>query len=536
MNNSRQHRSWIHGVCRRTACAALALAIMLVPALLATASAQAQIYSYNVLHKFTGVPDGTNPFGGLVLDAQGNLYGTTWFGGDPACSCGVVFKVDTSGKETILYSFTGIRADGRPWGNLAMDAQGNLYGATYSSWTIFEVDTNGNETVLYTFTGGADGGRPTGGLVLDDQGNLYGTTWYGGNLNCQEGGQGIPGCGTVFALDPAGNLTVLYTFCSQENCADGALPNGGLVSDAQGNLYGTTQVGGAYRGGFRTPCDLGCGTVFKVDPSGHETVLHSFNFNPSKGILDGAYPSGGLVMDGQGNLYGTTRGGGAGPKGKRAGTIFKVDASGNESLLYSFGGSKPAPSSPVGALIIDAAGNFYGTTDLGGADDLGTVFMLDTSLNLAVLYSFASKNGFDPYSGLVMDASGNLYGTTFAGGIQSDSYCDVSCGVVFDLLTASAATTTTLTSSPNPSTHGQPVTFTAVVQSAAGTPADGETVSFMKRKAVIGTGTLSGGSASFTTSKLGVGTVPIMALYPGDPTHSPSTSNVVEQVVEKAAK
>ena len=117
--------------------------------------------SYNVLHKFTGVPDGTNPFGGLVLDAQGNLYGTTWFGGDPACSCGVVFKVDTSGKETILYSFTGIRADGRPWGNLAMDAQGNLYGATYSSWTIFEVDTNGNETVLYTFTGGADGGgRP----------------------------------------------------------------------------------------------------------------------------------------------------------------------------------------------------------------------------------------------------------------------------------------------------------------------------------------------------------------------------------------
>jgi len=165
---------------------------MLVPALLATASAQAQIYSYNVLHKFTGVPDGTNPFGGLVLDAQGNLYGTTWFGGDPACSCGVVFKVDTSGKETILYSFTGIAGDGRPWGNLAMDAEGNLYGATYTSETIFEVDTNGNETALCSFTGGADGGRPTGGLVLDDQGNLYGTTWYGGNLNCQEGGQGIP--------------------------------------------------------------------------------------------------------------------------------------------------------------------------------------------------------------------------------------------------------------------------------------------------------------------------------------------------------
>ncbi len=429
---------------RQVAGAALPLAIVLALALVAVGPAQAQTYTYNVLHAFTGSADGANPMGGLVLDAQGNLYGTAWFGGDPACGCGVVFKVDTSGNQTILYSFTA--GAGHPWGNLAMDAQGNLYGATYSNGTIYEVNTNGNQTVLYAFTGGADGGEPTGGLVRDDQGNLYGTTYMGGNLDCPYSAYPGSGCGIVFALDPAGNLTVLYTFCSQANCTDGASPNGGLVRDTLGNLYGTTSLGGAYKNKPDMACNLGCGTVFKLDPSGNQTVLHSFDFNPRKGRLDGAIPNGGLVMDGQGNLYGTTGYGGA--RSKHRGTVFKVDASGNESVLYNFGGTWTAPGYPVGSLLVDAAGNLYGTTDTGGPKNEGTVFMLDTSDNLTVLLSFDGKNGADPSTGLAMDVAGNLYGTTFLGGLHSEN-CDTTCGVVYDLLLPSEATATTLTSSPN---------------------------------------------------------------------------------------
>ena len=329
-----QYQRWIPEMRRQGAGAALALAILLVLAVVAAGSAQAQIYTYNVLHAFTGLSDGANPMGGLVLDAQGNLYGTAYFGGDPACECGVVFKVDTSGNQTILYSFTA--GDGHPRGNLVMDALGNLYGATYSNGAIYEVDTNGNHTVLYSFTGGADGGEPLGSLVRDDQGNLYGTADMGGNLDCPYSIYHDTGCGTVFKLDPAGNLTVLYAFCTQANCADGAFPNGGLVRDTQGNLYGTTVLGGAYRNARDMPCGLGCGTVFKVDASGNYTVLHSFDFNPREGRLDGFVPNGGLVMDGQGNLYGVTGFGGAGRENR--GTVFKVDASGNESVLYSFGG------------------------------------------------------------------------------------------------------------------------------------------------------------------------------------------------------
>jgi len=237
-----------------------------------------------VLYDFTGIGgDGADPEGNVVLDAQGNFYGTTQAKGNPpstSCSagCGTVFKVDPSGTETTLYDFTGEGGgDGaQPEAGLVLDAQGNLYGATVyggptadlNHGTVFKVDTNGNETVLYSFpTDELEGYYPVAGLVLDAQGNLYGTTFKGGNLACPLTTSLFPGCGTVFELDTTGKETVLYSFTGSEG--DGAEPQASLVKDAQGNLYGTTTYGGdigctpAYPGSL-TLNYKGCGTVFKL--------------------------------------------------------------------------------------------------------------------------------------------------------------------------------------------------------------------------------------------------------------------------------
>jgi uncharacterized repeat protein (TIGR03803 family) len=262
-----------------------------------------------VLHSFTGSPDGAGPIAGLVMDAKGNLYGTTYYGGGPDPT-GTVFKVSKSGKETVLYSFCAVSgcADGEsPYVGLVMDAKGNLYGTTTGggasgAGTVFKVTSKGKETVLYSFTGGADGAYPYAGLVMDAKGNLYGTTYYGGAGGCDLG------CGTVFKVTKAGKETVLYSFAGG---TDGATPYAGLVMDAKGNLYGTT-----YYGGTSTNCYLDCGTVFKVSSKGKETVLYSFT-----GGTDGAYPYFGfLVMDAKGNLYGTAYAGGSSEEG----TVWKL--------------------------------------------------------------------------------------------------------------------------------------------------------------------------------------------------------------------
>jgi uncharacterized repeat protein (TIGR03803 family) len=463
MNNPRQHRSWISKVCRRVAGAALALAIMLVPAFLATGSAHGQTYKEKVLIQFSGT-NGWYPYAGLVQDAQGNLYGTTAGGG--YYGTGNVFKLDTSGNETMLYSFNypGTGDGETPEAGLVLDAQGNLYGTTYQGGanfrgTVFKLDTSGNETLLYSFTGtGGDGAYPYAGLVLDAQGNLYGTTYYGGLGNCND--KVAVGCGVVFKLDTSGNETVLYSFTGTGG--DGKYPYAGLVLDAQGNLYGTTYQGGANFGG----------TVFKLDTTGKETVLYSFGSTRGDGVGPGA----GLVLDAQGNLYGTTfQGGGTGCMGSGCGTVFKVDASGKETVLYSFTGTGGDGENPVAVLVRDAQGNLYGTTEYGGASYVGTVFELQR------------------------------IGTT--------------------------KTTTTLTSSPNPSTYGQAVVLIAVVAPA---PPDGETITFMNGTITLGTGTLSGGSATFTTSALKAGTDKLTAVYDGDSNLAGSTSKTLKQVVHKA--
>jgi len=251
-----------------------------------------------VLHTFTGGADGGYPYAGLIRDSAGNLYGTTSGGG--TAGSGVVFKLDPEGQETVLYSFTGGTDGGDPVVGVTRDPAGNLYGTTRlggaSGWgVVFEVNTAGQEMVLYSFTGGADGGRPWAVPVRDSAGNLYGTTLHGG----------ASGAGVVFKVDTAGQETVLYNFCSLANCADGLGPSAAVIRDPAGNLYGTTEIGGA----------SGAGVVFQLNTAGQETVLYSFT-----GGADGGQPFAGVVRDAAGNLYGTTYGGGE----ENSGVVFKI--------------------------------------------------------------------------------------------------------------------------------------------------------------------------------------------------------------------
>jgi uncharacterized repeat protein (TIGR03803 family) len=377
--------------------------------------------TFTVLHSFKGGTDGESPIGGVVRDAAGNLYGTTEYGGGNTCfggeSCGTVFKVDTTGKETVLHSFTG-GADGAfPLAGLILDAAGNLYGTTeyggnltcnsgVGCGTVFKMDATGKETVLYSFIRGVDGaGKPGTGVIRDAAGNLYGTTAEGGPFSS----------GTVFKVDTTGKETVLYYFTGGWGGTDGFLPSGALIRDAAGDLYGTTQLGGNYS----------FGTVFKVDSAGIETVLYRF-----RGGSNGDEPVGTLIMDKAGNLYGTTQGGGT----SYDGTVFKLNPVGNKTVLYSFGSGSDG-SLPVAGVIADTTGNLYGTTAYGGDFNVGTVFKLDKTGKETVLYSFTDgADGALPAAGLVRDAAGNLYGTAIFSG-DSGSLCTIvgGCGVVFKI-------------------------------------------------------------------------------------------------------
>lgn len=387
---------------RRSAGSALRLAVVFALGMVATRWAQAQ--TFTVLHSFTGYPsDGAAPRAGLLRDSAGNLYGTTFGGGSDGCNgqagCGTVFKLDTSGTESVLYSFTQYGDAGwAPYSGLVRDAAGNFYGTTasggnsgYGYGTVFRIDRKGHETTLFTFIG-KNGAYPLAGLVRDSAGNLYGTTQQGGtSRECQVN---IGGCGVVFKVDKNGKETILHSF--RGGFTDGAYPAAELVRDSAGNLYGTTQIGGASN----------YGTVFKVSKSGKETVLHSFDGK------DGANPLGRLLLYG-GKFYGTTSSGGA----YRVGTVFEVDADGKETVLYSFGAQQGDGDTPEGGVTRDAAGNLYGVTYYGAAGAWGTVYKLDATGKDFVLHNFTggSDGGF-PYRGVILDAAGNIYGTASYGG------------------------------------------------------------------------------------------------------------------------
>lgn len=354
---------------------------------------------FQVLHSFAGAGEGANSFAGLIMDAAGNFYGTASEGGGNGCDgfgCGTVFKMAPDGTETVLYTFTG-GADGAiPYGDLIQDKAGYFYsttqgGGTFGKGTVFKLAADGTETVLYSFTGGNDGADPRAGLVADNAGNLYGTAGFGGT-----GGGGV-----VFKLAPGGTETVLYSFCMQQNCADGSRPYAGLIQDRAGNLYSTTYSGGG------TGCNgSGCGTVYEVAANGTETVLYSF-----QGGNDGQFPSAFLIKDRAGNFYSTTAGGGT----SGFGTVFKLAPGGTETVLYSFqGGSDGA--GPYAALKMDRLGNLYGTTtSRGGACNCGTVFKLAPSGTETTLHSFSGSDGAGPAARLTLH-DGRFYSTTAYGG------------------------------------------------------------------------------------------------------------------------
>jgi uncharacterized repeat protein (TIGR03803 family) len=336
----------------------------------------------------SGCSDGANPYAVLVQATDGKLYGTTSSGG--TTNNGTVFKITPSGTLTTLYSFcskSGCTDGAGPLAGLVQATNGDLYGTTefygaYGYGTVFKITSAGTLTTLHSFAGyPTDGAYPVAGLIQTTNGDLYGTTANGGANSCEHGGRTL-GCGTVFKIAPSGMLTTLYSFCSQSGCTDGQNPDAGLVQATNGDLYGTTFYGGAFLLNQ-------VGTVFKITPSGTLTTLHSFYCTQS-GCTDGELPYAGLVQATDGNFYGTTLDGGVNDycefEGLTAecGTVFKITAGGMLTRLYSFcsqGGSNCTDGAyPYAALVQATNGNFYGTTDGGGANDDGTVFSLSLGL------------------------------------------------------------------------------------------------------------------------------------------------------------
>jgi uncharacterized repeat protein (TIGR03803 family) len=534
---------------------------------------------FSVLYSFcsvTNCTDGVNPQAGLILDSAGSLYGTTSGGG--ANGGGTVFKLDTNGVETVLYSFCSVAlcTDGStPVAGVIQDAAGNLYGTTYvgganGGGVVFKVDTTGQETVLYSFCSViknlacADGQWPAAGLIQDAAGNLYGTTTGGGSRHILNG----LGWGTVFKLDSAGHETVLYNFCSATSCTDGSVPKAGLIQDATGNFYGTTSAGGA-----NTTADLGAGggTVFKLDTSNHETVLYSFC--SAANCADGESPAAGLIQDSAGNLYGTTVNGGTSTSsclGGSCGTVFKLDNTNLQTVIYNFCSVSTCTDGefPFSGLIEDSSGNLYGTTQGGGLTGGGTVFKLATRTTPTITLTSSANpsyvdqsvtftatvtgSGVTPTGSVTFEENQTAVGTVNLSGGQAAfpitftqrgtlpinasysgdlNYNPVNSAVLKQAVTQYTSTTS-LVSNLNPSVFGQTVTLTATVTSGGLTPTG--KVYFKNGTTTIGSGTLSGGVAAMTTSTLAPGSYAMTATYSGDTEHATSVSAALTQGVNDA--
>ena len=409
--------------------------------LLMAAAVSSPAETYKVLYTFRGGSDGAFPaYGGLTVDAEGNLYGATPFGGNVNCppspsaskpgpGCGVVFKFNlATNTETVLYTFNGESDGSNPYDGLVRDAQGNLYGTApfggvNNGGVIYKVDSSGNLTVLHSFTN-TDGANPSAKLYRDPAGNLFGTTVTGGSLGRCRG----MGCGVIFVYSATGEFKVIHNFASLGN-QDGANPSHALIGDGAGNLYGTTENGGlpsCLTYGFFEPILTevgGCGTIFKLDSTGQEMSLHLFNAVP-----DGSSSRAPLIRDAAGNFYGTTFAGGL----YGAGTVFKLDSTGKETILYNFRGSTDG-ANPWSGLVQDEAGNLYGTANhAGGPCYCGTVFKLDPQGNYTLLHTFDGSDGQYPGEPLLF-YRGTLYGLASGGGTLNDG--SPGTGVIFEVST-----------------------------------------------------------------------------------------------------
>jgi uncharacterized repeat protein (TIGR03803 family) len=454
---------------------------------LATTLAAAQS-GYDIYRFPKGGHRGFGPYSSLTADSAGNLYGTTQFGGTGSCTgyanvligCGTVFRLTPPAKsggswtQTVLYNFLCGNDGCYPLGGVIFDTLGNLYGTTQYGGgtnglgTVFKLSppVSGNhwsETILHSYFEGYEGMSPSGNLLFDQSGNLYGTTGLNqaGQVNCPYT------CGTVFQLTPPSSQgetwkqDVIFAFDVGET-VDGQGPLGGLVFDAYGNLYGTTNQNGG-NSIFEACADNGCGEVFELSPPANssgfwaESLVHGF----ADGTGDGLLPYAGVIADSAGNLYGTTEWGGNGNcwgfgEVSGCGTVYELTPSAGgtrtESILYQFQNSDG--SLPSASLVMDDAGNLYGTTGAGGTGPCsitafgvtgcGTVFKLAPPSSSGgtwaktTLFEFSEGNGYFPASALVF-SNGALYGTTAAGGEKCPAAplsfpVTSTCGTVFRII------------------------------------------------------------------------------------------------------
>ena len=356
--------------------------------------------TFTILVNFDNT-NGALPTAPPVQGLDGKFYGTTTDGGTNAV--GTVFKITSAGQFTTLYNFCSLDKCGdgaNPSGELLLALDGDFYGTTsdgggHGDGEVFKISASGKFTRLGSFRGASrgQGAHPGGALIQGTDGDFYGTAGGGRNQS-----------GTIFKMTPKGSLTTLYSFCAQNNCDDGAEPGAVLVQATNGNFYGTTVLGGAE----------GRGTVFGITPAGKLTTLYSFCAESN--CTDGSYPYAGLVEATNGDLYGTTFGGGT----NGAGTVFKITYRGQLTTLYSFCSQTNCAdgSGPTG-LVQGTGGNFYGGT---GGGTGGTAFEITADGNLTTLYSF---DGLGP-AGLTQGTDGKFYGTSYRGG-SSD------VGTVFSL-------------------------------------------------------------------------------------------------------
>jgi len=435
------------GVILLWAAGAVGLSAQTAAGVQAAAASALPMDTYSLLSSFNGT-NGGSPYGGVIQGFDGNLYGVTEFGGSNACfgPCGTVYKITADGTVTTLHDFQGPDGE-RPLGTLVQGADGNFYGTTYYGGsmglgTIFKIAPSGTLTTIHVFIG-HDGEYPEGGLIQGADGALYGTTEFGGtNVACENEDE-LVACGTIFKITTDGTFTTLHDFAFY----DGGAPRSGLSLARDGNFYGTTYAGGNVDGQV---CELndGCGTIFRMTPAGAFTSLYSFC--PQAGAcVDGAAPLAGLVQGTGGSLYGTAADGGS-PGDScdfGCGTIFKITPAGAFTTIYSFcsgGGFCSDGADPEAGLALGTDGNLYGVTDVGGAsgvcapyeDGCGTIFGITPSGAQTTLYSFVIASGGFPFTNpLVQDTNGTFYGTTDLGGANSSCNSGEGCGVVFTLST-----------------------------------------------------------------------------------------------------
>ena len=434
--NLMQHNmTWfLRGTAAAAALATLALAPQASHAQVAPGATFSLLHTFGPVNNDTS--DGSTPLGGLAVDSSGNLFGTTEYSG--ANKRGTVYEITTAGKESLIDSLDG-SVGPTPTGSLVLASDGNFYGTTHDGGdnefgSVFKITPTGKLTTIYSFENGDDGEYPLGSLVIGPNGNFYGTTVQGG----------AKGDGTVFEVTASGDFTILHTFTGSS--ADGNGPRGDLVVGSDGNFYGTTTQGGQH--------DLGI--VYKMTPAGVLTVLHSF-----AGASDGTYPYAGLAVGTDGGLYGVTNQGGA----NGSGTIFKVSESGVFTLLYTFslssGTAYAANFDGSGAnepLILGKDGNFYGTTEFGGAHNHGTVFQFTPAGRLTTLFPFGqgtngsgdNADGSGPQCKLLEVGNGVFYGTTTGGGANGG-------GTIFSIAVSSNVGKLAISTEPTILTGGSEV-------------------------------------------------------------------------------